>query len=183
MTSAFPRVDGELRCGGVRLSDLAERFGTPVYVYDLEHVEARYEAVARAFREVDPLVAYSVKANGNLALLAHLAELGAGADIVSLGELYRARKAGIPGSRIVFAGVAKTAREMEAALDEGILAFNVESRGELERLDRVAESRGARAPFAVRVNPDVLSPTPHEYTRTGHAESKFGVPVQQTLEL
>lgn len=183
MTSPFPRVDGELRCGEVGLSELAERFGTPLFVYDMAHVEARFRAIDRAFREVDHLVAYSVKANGNLALLHRLGRLGAGADIVSLGELYRARRAGIPAERIVYAGVAKSEEEMEAALREGIHAFNVESRGELERLDRVAERFGVAAPFAVRVNPDILSPTPHEYTRTGHAESKFGVPVPEALEL
>jgi diaminopimelate decarboxylase len=132
---------------------------------------------------VDHLVAYSVKANGNLAILNRLARLGAGADIVSLGELHRALRAGIPPGRILFAGVGKTEAELRAGLASGIYAFNVESRGELERIDRVASDMQTPAPFAIRVNPDVLSPTPHEYTRTGHAESKFGVGVDETLEL
>lgn len=183
LTPSFPRVAGELHAGSVPLSELAGRFGTPLFVYDLDHVEARYRLIEEAFRGMRPLVAYSVKANGNLAVLAHLASLGAGADIVSQGELVRARRAGIPASRIVFAGVAKKEDEMRAGLREGILAFNVESRGELERLDRVASQDGAVAPFAIRVNPDVLSPTPHEYTRTGHAASKFGVPVEETVAL
>jgi diaminopimelate decarboxylase len=183
LSDPFPRVEGALRCGSHDLESLAERFGTPLYVYALDHVEERFRAFVRAFGDLDLLVAYSVKANGNLALLHRLGRLGAGADIVSLGELTRARRAGIPGERIVFAGVAKSAEEMEAALTERILAFNVESRGELERLEHVARSRGAVAPFAVRVNPDVHSPTPHEYTRTGHAATKFGVPPAEAIEL
>jgi len=179
----FPRVDGELRAGSFPLAELAERFGTPLYVYHLEQMEARYQAFGHAFREVDHVVAYSVKANGSLAILHRLGQLGAGADIVSLGELYRARRAGIPPERIFYAGVGKTEEELREGLKAGIYAFNVESRGELERLDVVAASMGAVAPFAIRVNPDILSPTPHEYTRTGHAETKFGVPVEETFEL
>jgi diaminopimelate decarboxylase len=132
---------------------------------------------------VDHLVAYSVKANGNLAILNRLGRLGAGADIVSLGELHRALEAGIPAERILFAGVGKTEGELRAGLEAGIYAFNVESRGEIERLDRVAGELGRTASFAIRVNPDVHSPTPHEYTRTGHAESKFGVGVEEALQL
>jgi diaminopimelate decarboxylase len=180
---AFPRIDGELVCGGIPLRELAERYGTPLFVYDLDHVEERFRAVGEAFGDVAPLIAYSVKANGNLALMAHLGRLGAGADIVSEGELHRARLAGVPAGRIVFSGVAKTASEMRRALEEGILAFNVESRGELERLDRVARDTGAIAPFAVRVNPEVVPPTPHEYTRTGHADSKFGVVAHEAVDL
>jgi diaminopimelate decarboxylase len=183
LTAPFPRVDGELRAGAFRLTELAERFGTPLYVYDLEHIEARFRAFDEAFREVDHLIAYSVKANGNLAILHRLGRLGAGADIVSLGELYRAQRAGIPPHKIVFAGVGKTEEEMREALDAGIHVFNVESRGELERLDRVATAMRTVAPFAIRVNPDIASPTFHEYTATGHAESKFGVPVEETFEL
>lgn len=183
LTTPFPRLDGALHAGAVPLSDVAERFGTPLYVYNLEHVEARYRAIEQAFRDVDHLIAYSVKANGGLAILDRLGRLGAGADIVSVGELHRARRASIPPDRIVFAGVGKTEAEMREALAAGIYAFNVESRGELSRLDAVASALGVAAPFAVRVNPDLISPSPHEYTRTGHAETKFGVPVPETLEL
>ena len=179
----FPRVDGELRAGSFRLGELAERFGTPLYVYDLEQIEARYHAFEHAFREIDHVVAYSVKANGSLAILHRLGQLGAGADIVSLGELHRARTSGIPPERILYAGVGKTEEELREGIEAGIYAFNVESRGELERLDAVAASIGKVAPFAIRVNPDILSPTPHEYTRTGHAETKFGVPVEETFDL
>jgi diaminopimelate decarboxylase len=176
-------VDGELRCGGVRAADLAERFGTPLYVYDIRRIEDRIRAFAKAFSGIDHLLAYSVKANGNLSVLRRLSVLGCGADITSAGELYRARKAGIPAEHIVFAGVGKTEPEMVYALREGIYAFNVESAGELERLDAVASALGLRARFALRVNPDVLSPTPHEYTATGHAATKFGVPVQEAAQL
>jgi diaminopimelate decarboxylase len=183
LTDPFPYVEGVLHCGPHGLDELAERLGTPLYVYSIDHVEARYHAFVEAFHEADLLVAYSVKANGNLALLHRLGRLGAGADIVSRGELHRALRAGIPAERIVFAGVAKSVEEMEAGLDAGILAFNVESRGELERLESVARVRGEVAPFAVRVNPDVLSPTPHAYTRTGHAATKFGVPPEEAVAL
>jgi diaminopimelate decarboxylase len=183
LTAPFPRVESELRAGAFRLTELAKRFGTPLYVYDLEQIEARFRAFDEAFGGLDHLVAYSIKANGNLAILNRLASLGAGADIVSSGELYRARRAGIPPERIVFAGVGKTEAEMCEALAAGIHAFNVESRGELERLESVAAETRSRAHFAVRVNPDVVSPTPHEYTRTGHAETKFGVPIEQAYEL
>ncbi len=183
LTRPFPRIDGELRCGEVPATRLAERFGTPLYVYDVRRIEQRYRAFAGAFSELAPLIAYSVKANGNLAVLDRLRRLGCGADVTSRGELFRSRRVGIPAGRIVFAGVGKTTQELREALREGIYGFNVESRGELERLDSVAAEEGTVAPFAVRVNPDVTSPTPHEYTRTGHATAKFGVPWSETLEL
>jgi diaminopimelate decarboxylase len=152
-------------------------------VYDLASIRGRVSLFAEAFADVPHLIAYSVKANGNLAVLRALAELGCGADITSRGELFRAKRAGIPGERIVFAGVGKTVAEIEFALDHGIFAFNVESHAELERIDQVAERRGVRARFAVRVNPDVLADTPHAYTRTGHATTKFGVPWEETRAL
>ncbi len=183
LTAPFPRVDGELRCGEVRLSELADRFGTPLYVYDVQWIASRLRAFQSAFADVDHLLAYSVKANGNLSILRRLAALGAGADITSAGELYRAVRAGIPPSKIVFAGVGKTVEEMRAALEQGIYGFNVESAGELRRLDQVAGELGLRAPFALRINPDVLSPTPHEYTATGHAATKFGVPLAEAADL
>lgn len=179
----FPRVDGTLRCGGVSAEELARRFGTPLYVYDLAAIRGRLDVFHTAFSDIDHLVAYSVKANGNLKLLRALAELGCGADITSGGELFRARRAGIAPDRIVFAGVGKTEEEIRYALDEDILAFNVESRPELERIDRLAAEVGRRARFGVRVNPDVFAATPHEYTRTGHAESKFGVPWTEAVDL
>lgn len=179
----FPRENGELSCGGHPLSELADEFGTPLYVYDARYLEERYRGFSDAFDGVDFLVAYSVKANGNLALLARLAALGAGADIVSGGELFRARKAGIPPERIVFSGVGKTREELEAGLREGIYAFNVESTAELSLLEEVAGSHGVAAPVGIRINPDILAQTPHEYTRTGHKRSKFGIPPDTALDL
>ncbi len=183
MTAPFPRLGGVLHSGGISLESLADRFGTPLYVYDLDQVRESLRRFEGAFAGMDLLLAYSVKANGNLAVLHRMAQWGAGADIVSGGELFRARQAGIPADRIVFAGVAKTAEEMRAGLREGIYAFNVESQGELRRLEAVAAEEGTVAPFAMRVNPDIVSPTPHEYTRTGHAQTKFGVPMGRALDL
>lgn len=183
LTGPFPRIAGELHCGDVRAEDLADRHGTPLYVYDLAWIRNRVALFRDAFRDVDHLLAYSVKANGNLSILRELGAMGCGADITSGGELFRALRAGIPAERIVFAGVGKTKKEIGYALDEDILAFNVESRSELERIDRVAAARGMRARFGVRVNPDVFADTPHEYTRTGHAETKFGVPWGAAADL
>ena len=207
---AFVREGGVLQVAGgagaepVSLEALAEEFGTPLYVYSADAIARRVRDYQAAFGEVavDFLVAYSVKANGNLAVLNRIAALGAGADIVSGGELARALAAGIPAERIVFAGVGKTEAEMRAALEAGIHAFHVESAGELERLDAVvtamrAEGAGIgcaaddmpgphatlRAPVGIRVNPDIHTDTPHEYTRTGHAATKFGIALAQAREL
>ncbi|MEM7416356.1 MAG: diaminopimelate decarboxylase [Gemmatimonadota bacterium] len=183
LTGPFARVDGVLCCGEHSADELADRFGTPLYVYDLAHVRRRYELFQQAFARLPHLIAYSVKANGNLSLLRALGAEGCGADITSGGELFRALKAGIPAERIVFAGVGKSIAEIEAALDAGIFAFNVESRSELERIAAVAQSRGVIASFGVRVNPDVFASTPHEYTATGHRETKFGVPWGEVPDL
>jgi len=183
LTGPFPRIEGELHCGQVAAEELARRFGTPLYVYNLASIRGRVALFRSAFAEVDHLLAYSVKANGNLMLLHALGTMGCGADITSGGELFRAIRAGIPAERMVFAGVGKTEGEIGYALDERIMAFNVESRSELETIDAVAGERGTRAPFGVRVNPDVLADTPHAYTRTGHADTKFGVPWAEAPEL
>lgn len=183
LSAPFERVDGRLLCGEVPADELAARFGTPLYVYDIRRIEERVRAFQTAFSGVDHLLAYSVKANGNLTILRRLAALGCGADITSRGELFRALRAGIDPAAIVFAGVGKTELEIGEALRAGIYGFNVESGGELDRIDRVASQLGVTAPVAVRVNPDVLSPTPHEYTRTGHATTKFGVPIEETRAL
>ncbi len=179
----FPRKDGVLTAGEVPLDTLARQFGTPLYVYDAEVIRDRYSRLIEAFAGVRLMLAYSVKANGSLGILEVLRQLGAGADIVSGGELFRARRVGIPANKIVFAGVGKTDAEIRAALAEGIRAFHVESRGELEQIDRIAEDLRVRAPIGLRVNPDVMSPTPHEYTRTGHASTKFGIPSAEAYEL
>ncbi len=172
-----------LRCGPFALDDIAARFGTPLYLYDGALLEDRYRTFEAAFPAARLLVAYSVKANGNLALLNRLARLGSGADIVSGGELARALEAGIPAERIVFAGAGKSEEELGAGLDAGIYGFNVESREELHLIERIAARRGVQARIALRVNLDIASPTPHEYTRTGHAGTKFGVPADEIMDL
>ena len=177
------RSDGVLRCGPFALDDIAARFGTPLYLYDGALLEHRYRTFEAAFAGARLLVAYSVKANGNLALLNRLARLGSGADIVSAGELARALEAGIPANRIVFAGAGKSEEELGAGLEAGIYGFNVESREELHLLERIAARRDVQARIALRVNLDIASPTPHEYTRTGHAGTKFGVPADETMDL
>ena len=179
----FPRSDGHIVCGEVPLGELAAEFGTPLYVYDLAWIRHRVGIFRDAFAAVKPLIAYSVKANGNLTLLRELAALGCGADITSGGELFRARSAGIEQEMIVFAGVGKSEEEIEFALDEEIYAFNVESRSELERIDSIAQRKGVRAQFGVRVNPNVLAATPHKYTATGHSDTKFGVPWDEARAL
>lgn len=177
------RSGGVLHCGPFALDDIAARFGTPLYLYDGALLDQRYRAFEAAFPGARLLVAYSVKANGNLALLNRLAALGSGADIVSGGELARALKAGIPAERIVFAGAGKSREELDAGLDAGIYGFNVESGEELRLLEKIAARRGVRARIALRVNLDIASPTPHEYTRTGHAGTKFGIPVDEVMDL
>ena len=160
---------------------LAEKYGTPLYVYDAATIEARYRALREAFtRRV--LVCYALKANTSKAVAGTLAKLGAGADIVSGGELLRARAAGFAPARIVFSGVGKTEEEMAAGLRAGVKAFNVESDEELEALARVAGRLGKRAPVSVRLNPDV-DPRTHPHITTGRAENKFGVETPQALAM
>ena len=170
------RIDGHLHLEDVALDSLAERFGTPLYVYSRAALEAAYRAYAEAFAATPHLICYAVKANSSLAILNVFARLGAGFDIVSGGELARVLAAGGDPGRVVFSGVGKTAGEMRAALEAGILCFNVESESELHRLDRVAGELGRRAPVSFRVNPDV-DPKTHPYISTGLKENKFGVPI------
>lgn len=179
----FAWIDGTLHCEALAADRLAREHGTPLYVYSRAVIESRYLAFEDAFAPLDPLIAYSVKANGNISILRLLGGLGAGADIVSGGELVRALEAGIPASRILFSGVGKTRPEMERALAAGIMAFNVESAGELRALAALAAARGKVARIAIRVNPDIESPTPHHYTRTGHGTTKFGVPLTEAEAL
>jgi diaminopimelate decarboxylase len=179
----FHYRDGKLYCEDVLAADLVAALGTPLYVYSRASIVHRYRELDRAFASVDRLIAYSVKANGNLSLLRLLESEGAGADIVSGGELHRARLAGMPAERIVFSGVGKTTNELAAALEAGIYGFNVESEGELWTLSQLATTMSTRAPIAVRVNPDIETPTPHHYTRTGHLATKFGIPMEDALRL
>jgi len=172
----FDYVAGRLHAEDVPIERIAEAVGTPFYVYSTATLERHYRVFAEALAGTDHLIAYSLKANGNLAVVATLARLGAGADVVSGGELARALAAGVPAGRIVFSGVGKTAEEMRAALAAGIHQFNVESEPELEALDAVARSMGKVAPITIRVNPDVDART-HAKIATGKSENKFGVPI------
>lgn len=173
---AFNYRDGELFAEGVALSAVAERFGTPTYVYSRAHIEAQYRAYADALSGMPHLVCFAVKANSNLGVLNVLARLGAGFDIVSRGELERVLAAGGQADRIVFSGVGKTRDDMRRALDVGVHCFNVESTDELERLQVVAAEMGKRAPVSLRVNPDVDAGT-HPYISTGLKENKFGIAI------
>nr|WP_217440626.1 MULTISPECIES: diaminopimelate decarboxylase [unclassified Myxococcus] len=166
----------------VPLPAIADAVGTPTYVYSTAALTQHFRAVTDAFADARPLVCYSVKANSNLAILRLFAGLGGGFDIVSGGELARVRHAGGEAAKTVFAGVGKTPEEMEAALAAGILLFNVESAEELEALDAVGRRLGRRAPFALRVNPEV-DPRTHRYIATGLKTSKFGVPFEEAVDL
>jgi len=179
---SFTYRDGELHAEDVPLAAIAERHGTPTYVYSTAVLRARYRAYVDAFADLAPVVCYALKANSNQAVIATFAREGAGADIVSLGEMKRALAAGIPASRIVFAGVGKTAEEMRAALAAGIMQFNVESEPELRMLSGVAEAMGTKAPVALRVNPDVDAGT-HAKITTGKAENKFGIEMAQAQDV
>ncbi|MBX7057332.1 MAG: diaminopimelate decarboxylase [Leptospirales bacterium] len=171
-----------LHFGGLPVADLAAAFGTPLYVYSAAYLKERLESYRRGLRGRKHLLCYSVKANSNLAILRQVAGAGAGADIVSGGELYRCLQAGMPPERIVFAGVGKTEREIAEALKAGILLFSVESVAEMESIQRCAETLGARARISIRVNPDVDAAT-HPYISTGLKENKFGISHQAAREV
>jgi diaminopimelate decarboxylase len=174
----FPYDNGVLHVDHAALPEIAAEVGTPFFCYSSGALESAYKDFAGALEGLDATVCYALKANSNLAVVRTLGNLGAGADVVSEGELRQALAAGIPAERIVFAGVGKTAGEMALALDAGILQFNVESRPELELLNQVALGRGRHAPVALRVNPDVDALT-HEKIATGKAENKFGIDMEQ----
>lgn len=175
---AFTSRDGQLFAEGVALSAIAERFGTPTYVYSRAHIEAQYRAYADALAGMPHLVCFAVKANSNLGVLNVLARLGAGFDIVSRGELERVLAAGGEPGKIVFSGVGKTRDDMRRALEVGVHCFNVESVDELERLQLVAAELGKTAAISLRVNPDVDAGT-HPYISTGLKENKFGIDIEQ----
>jgi diaminopimelate decarboxylase len=180
--SAFRLVGGELFAEALPLAAIAERFGTPCYVYSRAALERNYRAFDAALAGLPHLTCYAMKANSNLAVLGVFARLGSGFDIVSGGELARVIAAGGEASKVVFSGVGKTADEMHAALSAGIRCFNVESAAELDRLAAVAASAGMRAPVSLRVNPDVDAGT-HPYISTGLKENKFGIEFADALPL
>lgn len=177
----FQYKNDELYCEDVSLATIAEEVGTPVYVYSHATLTRHLEVFSQGLARIDHLVCFSVKANSNLAVLRTLFAGGAGADVVSGGELYRALAAGADPRKIVFSGVGKTEAEMRQGLEAGILAFNVESREELEVLDRVARAMGRRAPVSLRINPDV-DPETHPYISTGLKQNKFGIPMDEARE-
>ena len=178
----FDYRNGVLHAEDVDLVALAEHVGTPFYCYSTATIERHYRVFAEAFTGEPTLVSYSLKANSNQAVIATLARLGAGADIVSGGELKRAIAAGVPADKIVFSGLGKTKDEMAAALTAGILSFNVESEPELAALSEVASAMARVAPVSVRVNPDVDAKT-HQKIATGKSENKFGVPLSRARDV
>ena len=180
--TGLARIGGELALDGMRLSEVARRFGTPCYVYSRAMIEGAFRDFDEGLAGVDHLVCYAVKANSNLAILDALARLGAGFDIVSGGELARVKAAGGRAGRVIFSGVGKSEAEIRAALAAGIKCFNVESEPELERLGALAAEAAVRAPVALRINPDVDART-HPYISTGLAGNKFGIPHANALQV
>ena len=171
----FSYRGGVLHAEGVSLARVAEEVGTPFYCYSTATLERHYRVLSEAFAGTDHLICFAVKANSNQAVLRTMARMGAGMDVVSEGELRRARAAGVPADKIIFAGVGKTRQELAYAVNEGVLGFNVESEPELEALSEVAAQQGKTARIAIRVNPDVDART-HAKISTGKAENKFGIP-------
>jgi diaminopimelate decarboxylase len=176
----FAYRDGVLHAEAVNVAAIADAVGTPFYCYASATLERHYRVFAEAFADVPSLVCYAMKANSNQAVIATLGRLGAGADVVSEGELKRALAAGIPPERIMFSGVGKTARELALAIDEGIFCVNVESEQELEQLSALAAGKGRVIDISIRVNPDVDAKT-HAKIATGKSENKFGVPISRAL--
>lgn len=178
----FEYKNNELYCEEVPVQRIAEEVGTPAYIYSHATLSRHFRVFDEALGSLDHLICFSVKANSNLAVLRTLFNLGAGADIVSGGELYRVLRAGGDPKKVVFSGVGKTEAEMKQALEAGILAFNVESRAELRVLDRVAGQLGKRAPVSLRVNPDV-DPETHPYISTGLKKNKFGIAAADVADV
>jgi len=172
-----------LALDGVPLDRIAEEVGTPAYAYSADAIRSQYTAMDAALSAVPHRLHYSMKANGNLAILRLLHSLGSGVDIVSGGELHRALLAGFSGADVVFSGVGKSERELEEAALAGVLLVNVESPRELDILDRLGRANGRAVPVGIRVNPEVSVETPHPYTRTGEQGARFGIPYDQVLSL
>lgn len=178
----FEYRDGALHCEGVKLADIAEAVGTPAYVYSTATLERHYQVFRDAFLPREVLVAFAVKANANIAVIATLARHGAGADTVSQGEIERALMAGVPAEKIIFSGVGKTADELAFAVKAGVHQINIESIAELETLSRCAAALGAKPAIAIRVNPDVGAGG-HDKISTGKSDAKFGVGISQAMRL
>jgi diaminopimelate decarboxylase len=178
----FAYRNGVLHAEAVNLVDLAQAVATPFYCYSTATLRRHYDVFADAFADVKALICYAMKANSNQAVIKTLAGFGAGADVVSEGELKRARAAGIAPDKIMFSGIGKTAAELALAVDEGILCVNVESEGELELLSSIAKGKGRTARVSVRVNPDV-DPKTHAKIATGKSENKFGIPISRARDV
>jgi len=179
---AFHYRDGELQCEQVRLSDLAEKFETPLFVYSAGTILDHYHRLDSALAALDHMICYAVKANSNRSILHLLANAGAGFDIVSGGELFRVITAGGDPRKCTFAGVGKSAEEINYALDQRVFSFNVESEAELDFIERIARRKKLRAPIALRINPDV-DPHTHKYISTGSHENKFGIELQRATDV
>lgn len=174
----FPYIKSKMFAENVSISEIAKQVGTPFYCYSNTAISENYQAYQEAFSDQDSLICFAVKANSNQAVLSTLAKLGSGADVVSEGEIRRARAAGIPANKIVYSGVAKDESEIEYALSQGIFQFNVESEPELELISKIATRLNTTASIAFRINPDVCANT-HAKISTGKAENKFGVPISK----
>ncbi|MFA4842616.1 MAG: diaminopimelate decarboxylase [Candidatus Omnitrophota bacterium] len=178
----FKYVNNQLYCEKVRVGDLARKFATPLYVYSYHTLIAHFVKLQEAFKQVRPLICYSVKANSNLAILRALVDKGAGLDIVSGGELFRALRAGCPAQKIVYASVGKTDKEIEEAIQSGILFFNAESLPELENINRIARKLNKVVRVAIRLNPDV-EPKTHKFITTGKLTNKFGIDFKSARQI
>jgi len=176
---AFVYRNGQLFCEDINLDELAGQVGTPMYVYSRKTLEEHYDRIANAFKELEPVICYSIKSCGNIHLCKLLADRGAGMDVVSGGELYRAKLAGTPMSKVVYAGVGKTDAEIREAISAKIGWFNIESEAEFENIASIARQMGAFTNGALRVNPDVADPKTHAKTSTGKKETKFGVDIER----
>ena len=183
LTTGYSRVDGTLSCEGVPLDRIAGHVGTPTYVYSAAMVRDRFAQIDDALAPLPHRVHYTLKANSNAGILRLLRDLGAGVDVVSGGELFRAARAGFQGGDVVFGGVGKSEAELGAALDAGVLLVNVESEAEVRALDRLARARGVLAPIGVRVNPEVTVDSSHRYIKTGEKGAKFGIPFDEVLDV
>jgi diaminopimelate decarboxylase len=175
----FRYKDGQLYCEDVNVDELAQQVGTPAYVYSARTFRDHYDRLTKAFAELDPIICYSIKSCGNIHLVKLLADRGAGMDVVSGGELYRARQAGVDMKKVVYAGVGKTDPEISAAIQAGIGYFNIESEAEFANIASIARQMGATCHGALRVNPDVADPRTHAKTSTGKKETKFGVDIER----
>jgi diaminopimelate decarboxylase len=183
LTSGFARVEGALACEGVALEAIAREVGTPTYVYSAAMIRDRYTRLDAAVAALPHRIHYTLKANSNAGILRLLRELGAGVDIVSGGELYRALRAGFRGEDIVFGGVGKTERELREAIEAGVALINVESEAELRAIDRIAGELGVTARVGLRVNPEVTVDSSHRYIKTGERGAKFGIPFDEVLDV